>query len=158
MTETTYTRVRSAAKAIIVEDGQLLTVKNQHKDSIYYTLPGGGQKPGETLAEAMARECLEEVGVKVIVHDCLLIREYLSKNHEFAEMSRPHHQVDCCFRVEMLPGEVPGEGIEPDTEQIGVAWLPIASLAECALYPKAFREIIPQALNGGSRVYLGDLN
>ena len=65
MSDSTYTRVRRAAKAIIVQEGQLLTVVSKHKDEIFYTLPGGGQKPGETLAEAMAGECLEEVGVRV---------------------------------------------------------------------------------------------
>src|SRR5690606_37838510 len=58
------TAVRVAAKAVIVRDGRLLTVKSKdllHPERFYYSLPGGGQQPGENLLDAMRRECLEEV-------------------------------------------------------------------------------------------------
>ena len=45
--------IRSAAKAIIVKDGQILLNRCRHKDgSIYYDLPGGGQHQYESCVEA----------------------------------------------------------------------------------------------------------
>ena len=51
MARATY--VRTAAKAVIIREDALLAVKFQVPEGIYYTLPGGGQLPGETLAETM---------------------------------------------------------------------------------------------------------
>ncbi len=58
--------IRSAAKAIVVKDGQiLLNRSHNNKGVVYYELPGGGQKHGEPLNAAVVRECLEETGYRV---------------------------------------------------------------------------------------------
>ena len=41
--------IRNSAKAVIVKDEKLLTVKIQENGGIYYILPGGGQEHGENL-------------------------------------------------------------------------------------------------------------
>ena len=48
-------RPRTAAKAVIIQDGRLLTIRKRQGDHLYYVLPGGTQEPGETLAETAAR-------------------------------------------------------------------------------------------------------
>ena len=45
---------------LMVRDNQVLLVKPSYKNG--WTLPGGGVKPDETLAEAARREAAEEVG------------------------------------------------------------------------------------------------
>ena len=46
--------IRSAAKAIIIKDDQILLNRCRHKDgSIYYDLPGGGQHKYESLEAAV---------------------------------------------------------------------------------------------------------
>ena len=156
MARATY--VRTAAKAVIIREDAVLAVKFRAQDEVYYTLPGGGQRPGETLADTMARECLEEIGVRVQPHDILFVREYISDNHEFAEPDRCHHQVDFCFRVTILPGEQPGLGTEPDTRQVGVAWLPLSGLAAEPFYPQALKPLLQGLAQGRPAVYLGDIN
>ena len=60
--------IRSAAKAIIIKDNQILLNRCRHKDgSIYYDLPGGGQHPYESLEDAVRREVMEETGFEVSV-------------------------------------------------------------------------------------------
>lgn len=68
--------IRNSAKALILRDGSLLTTMAETRsDGTYYVLPGGGQEAGETLAEAVVRECREELGAEVAVERLLYIRE-----------------------------------------------------------------------------------
>jgi len=54
--------VRLSVKAIIVREGRLLVLKCRDQQGFWYVLPGGGQQVGETLDQALRRECLEELG------------------------------------------------------------------------------------------------
>jgi len=76
--------VRNSAKAVIMKDGCVLLTKNQHEQEIFYLFPGGGQEHGETLEEAVKRECIEEIGQEVVVRELLHVREYIGRNHEHA--------------------------------------------------------------------------
>ncbi|HZY46356.1 MAG TPA: NUDIX domain-containing protein [Candidatus Bathyarchaeia archaeon] len=61
--------------ALIVNgEGKILLAKS-HKWFDKYTLPGGHIEVGETMAEAVKREVMEEVGLDVDVRDMLLIQE-----------------------------------------------------------------------------------
>lgn len=91
--------LRNSVKAIIVEDGKILCIKCKDDWGFFYLLPGGGQEPGETLPDALTRECLEEIGTKVTVGDLVFVRDYISANHEFAEYESEVHQVELMFIV-----------------------------------------------------------
>ena len=54
--------VEEIAVAVLVRDGKYLAVRGK-KDS-YWKLPGGGIEAGELPIEALARELLEEIGIK----------------------------------------------------------------------------------------------
>ena len=51
---------RAAVRGVLQRDDRLLLVRSNDGD---YAFPGGGIEPGETPAEALAREFLEECGV-----------------------------------------------------------------------------------------------
>jgi 8-oxo-dGTP diphosphatase len=82
-------QIRSAARAVIICNGCLLATKMRDQRGVYYILPGGGQQPGETMEDAVKRECLEEVGLKVSVLQLLYVREYIGKNHTFSSQGVP---------------------------------------------------------------------
>ena len=75
MSPTSTGRVRTAIKALIVRDGSLLVTVNSHWTPLFYLLPGGGQQFGESMLEACARECREEVGVDVTVGEVAFVRD-----------------------------------------------------------------------------------
>jgi 8-oxo-dGTP diphosphatase len=151
--------VRNSAKAIIVEDGRLLAVQKADEAGTYYILPGGGQHPGETLAEAVRRECREELGADVTVGAMLWIREYIGRNHEFAEQDADFHQIEFMFICALVTTEGLGAGHLLDDGQVGIEWLPLDTLERVRLYPAALRPMLRSAPNSGERpVYLGDVN
>lgn len=57
-----------AASAAVFRDGRVLLARRGGRPSHgLWTLPGGRVEPGETLADAAAREVMEEVGVACTV-------------------------------------------------------------------------------------------
>jgi 8-oxo-dGTP diphosphatase len=57
--------------AAIVRDGRVLAARRSRPDSLVggWEFPGGKVEPGESEADAVARECREELGVRIAVHD-----------------------------------------------------------------------------------------
>ena len=97
--------IRTAARALIIQDDKVLTIKMQDTSGIFYILPGGGQQHGETLIEGLQRECLEEIGSSVNVGDIAYVREYIGKNHEFRQSHGNFHQLESVFFCELTaPG------------------------------------------------------
>ena len=154
--------VRNAAKAIIVRDGRLLATVNRGGEGAYYLLPGGGQEPGESLADCVRRECREEVGAEVEVRDLRFVRDYIGRNHEFAARDEGAHVLELMFECRLLtePAVRGAGGSLPDLNQTGVAWLPLDRIEEYPLYPRALRPHLRAW--GTSRapapVYVGDIN
>lgn len=62
---------RVVVGAAIVRAGRLLAQQRGYPDYLAgrWELPGGRVEPGETEADALIRECLEELGVQVRVGD-----------------------------------------------------------------------------------------
>jgi 8-oxo-dGTP pyrophosphatase MutT (NUDIX family) len=128
--------IGNSAKAVIVENGRVLLTKNVDHLGHYYLFPGGGQEKGEDLRSALVRECLEETGCRVEVGDLVYIREYIGKNHEFAEWDRDVHQVEFYFACRIEGPERELEGSNPDSFQVDVEWNECHRLDEIRLYPR----------------------
>lgn len=150
--------IRTAARALILHEGRLLTIKMQDASGIFYILPGGGQRHGETLKEGLLRECLEEIGTRVDIGELLYVREYIGKNHEFRQSHRAFHQVEHVFRCTLPdPGGI-GPGSEHDKKQIGVEWIPLSDVPNSRLLPEAIKPFFSATgFNPGTH-YLGDVN
>ena len=56
--------VRNSARSVIVSDKKVAMIHSEKYD--YYKFPGGGIESGEDHVSALARETLEEVGLRVI--------------------------------------------------------------------------------------------
>ena len=152
--------IRNSAKAIIIQGDKVLLTKNQDNDGYFYLFPGGGQEHGETLQQALIRECMEEVGQQVEIGELLHVREYIGKNHEYASDDFDVHQVEYYF-ISKIVNETKGniEPTNPDSHQVGIEWIAINDLPEYRVYPKTLRKYIIKYLKGvKSPVYLGDIN
>lgn len=152
--------IRNSAKAIIIDGEKVLLTKNQDYDGYFYIFPGGGQEHGETLQQALIRECMEEVGQQVEIGELLHVREYIGKNHEYASVDFDVHQVEYYF-ISKIVNETKNhiEPSNPDSHQVGIEWVHINDLLEYRVYPKTLRKYIIKHFNGvKSPVYLGDMN
>ena len=150
--------IRNSAKAIIVVGDRILCIKKRDDDGFYFILPGGGQKPGEPLLDALKRECREELSMDVAVHDLRFVRDYIGKNHEFATFDADVHQVEFMFLCSIEQGSEVKPGVKPDEGQVGFEWLPLDRLEDYRLYPKVLRSLIRGSGQDSGPVYLGDIN
>lgn len=149
-------KMRNSIKAIIVQDERLLVTRAADDLGDYYLLPGGGQEPDETMIDTLQRECLEEIGTRVVVHDLRVVRDYIGKNHEF-DHDRYSHQVEMMFYCTLPEGAVPAMGRLPNDNQASVEWVPLKELSQYRLYPQILRAVFAD-LESNKRIYYGDVN
>lgn len=148
-------RFRNSAKAVIIKDNKLLSIEKVDEVGPWYLLPGGGQEFGETLIDALKRECMEEVGADVEVGKMILCREYIGKNHEFAETDSDFHQVEFYFYCKLISNINESAATQPDIGQTGVRWLSLTDDKDSRLFPK----FLLSALNNVNEfTYYGDKN
>jgi 8-oxo-dGTP diphosphatase len=152
--------LRPSVKAVVVRDGRLLVTRNlaeQDAAGEWLLLPGGGQRPGETLPDALIREVAEETGHVVRPGRLLWVREYISAHHEFAHFSGQEHQIEFVFEAEAVGR---GPETEPDLDQVGWDWVAVGDLAARRFYPKALIGPLEAFVESGPTgpVYLGDVN
>lgn len=140
--------IRPSAKALIIRDGRMLAIRIQDGDEVFHIMPGGGQEPGETLADAVAREVAEEVGLRVRPRDLAFVIE--------GAQGEAFHRIDLVFHCEYL-GEIEHADLHGDTNQAGFDWLDVATLNRSTLYPSKLRRPIMNLYEGKPYpVYLGN--
>lgn len=152
-------RIRSSVQAVVINNKKILCVKKYAYNKLMYLLPGGGQEHGETLKEAVIRECFEETGIKVEAKELLYIQEYIGKNHEHANWDNNVHVVAHLFACNIIDGISFSKGTDIDPEQIDIEWLPLEELSNYPFYPKA---MIPNLIKYGvfnekHQMYVGDM-
>lgn len=129
------------AAAIIVRGGRLLLQAPTGVDE--YAVPGGQVMFGETAAQAIERELIEEVGVKAKVGEFLAVGELF-----FPVGERTIHQVFLQFAAtipdDALTGDVtPGLELGRDGgPKLRFEWVDIDRLREIPLYPPQIADVI----------------
>jgi 8-oxo-dGTP diphosphatase len=107
---------------VCVRERRVLVVRPEGSDAFY--LPGGKPEPGETFAEAAAREVLEEVGLVVDPADLSLFTEIVAPAHN----RPPGTEVRLiCF----LGGKADDEPRRAN-EIIELSWFTSADAGRCA--------------------------
>jgi 8-oxo-dGTP pyrophosphatase MutT (NUDIX family) len=117
-------RFRPAAYGLFVHAGRILLGRSRFTGK--WDIPGGGVEAWETLEDGVAREFLEETGVRVCASKLVDFREsFIAFGHH------PFHSLRYYYAV---AGD-PGQTLTPDlTELSSVDWVGLDAirLEECA--------------------------
>jgi 8-oxo-dGTP pyrophosphatase MutT (NUDIX family) len=146
--------VRNAVRALIYRDEQILLLrKHDQLKGERFALPGGSQELGETLQQALARECLEEIGVEVELRDLLHLGDWFKPRS--SDPGELLHMVEFLFLCEVPDDYQPHNGHCPDKHQVEVVWMPLQRLPDLPLPPASLPAILAGSAKG--QVYLGPL-
>ncbi len=148
--------VRNAVRALIISDGSILLLrKDGYPKGERYALPGGAQDLGETLKQALNRECLEEIGTRVQINGLLHVADWFKERE--TEPPSTRHLVEFLFDCGVPEGYQPRSGHHPDKHQVEVLWKPLPELPDIRLLPQSLAEHLANYPRGNGEVYLGSL-
>ncbi len=128
--------IRTAARAIIIKDEQLLVLRRTGVQGEFYVLPGGGQNQGESIKQTLVREVFEEVSLEVEIIELLFINEFIAKRDSmFPELESEVHQIDFTFLCKITSDNEAKVGGTPDVHQVGIAWISLNEINDYDLHP-----------------------
>ncbi|HUD06238.1 MAG TPA: NUDIX hydrolase [Candidatus Saccharimonadales bacterium] len=137
--------MRSAVRAIIINNGNLLVMHRNKFGEQYYTLVGGGVDIGESKEQALVREVSEETGLKIQKYKLVFIEEP-------GDPYGTQHIYLCDY-----PGgdaSLPDSSPEAEISKLGkniyrIEWIPIEKLPEAPFLSAALKQYILHAVSDG---------
>jgi ADP-ribose pyrophosphatase YjhB (NUDIX family) len=128
---------------IFSDDGESVFVQCD-KDESFYRFPGGAIEFGETAAEAIVRELVEEFDLEVAV------RELIATNESIVEYDgKQRHDCTLIHRCELVGnrfGESAGHGDQAlqhkEREEIQLVWKKVTELSAKPVYPEGIMEVL----------------
>lgn len=150
------TVIRNSVRALIVRNNKILLLRKRRSDGVErFSMPGGGQEAGEHLAQALLRECAEELGTKVEITGLAHVADVFKP---VGGKSAPcRQQVEFVFQCRVPSRYVPHNGSRPDKNQVAVEWVGLQYLDDIDLRPAGMASVIRTAALGREQVYLGEL-
>ena len=128
---------RYSIKAVIIRDGKLLVESCDYGRGRFCKLPGGGHQWGETMEQALIRECREELNLTVRPERLLFVRDYIAKNHDSPFDDPCFHQAELMFLCTVEDFSPLCNGSIPDGEKQQIRWIEIDRLADSDFFPQA---------------------
>lgn len=148
MSDRETVRQRRAGRVIVVDpDGRVLLLHGfdpVRPDEPFWFTVGGGAKPGESLAEAAARELREEAGIDVPA--AALGAPVWHEVSEFSYEHRNYRQEQDFFLLRVASPEVNTDGMEDEEAAMvdGHRWWTVAELDTTteSFYPRRLPELL----------------
>jgi 8-oxo-dGTP diphosphatase len=133
---------------LIIENNQILTMQYRYAEQDVYNLPGGNLELFETMADTLAREMVEELGLEVAVGKMILLGEIIQE----AQSKSALHAV---FEGKILKGS---PILNPkETSAKSIVWLPIEDLLQYNMYPNVGGFIQQHLANKLQNPYVGPI-
>lgn len=125
----TEPHIEFIARGILLHEARVLVCTNLKRG--YHFLPGGHIEFGESARGALARELVEEIGLRFDIGRLLLVAE-----ERFQDGSRPRHEINLVFHVEHSGDLPPIQSLEPS---IGFEWLSAETLHAADFRPTSIK-------------------
>ena len=149
---------RYSIKAIIIKNNKLLVESVDYGRGRFSKLPGGGQEWGETMQDALVRECKEELNIDVLPLRLVMARDYIAKNHIQNIDLDYFHQAELMFECEVEDFSTLCVGTVPDGNGQRIEWIDLDELSQSDFYPKAIIPYLNDIKNIKETIVLGDVN
>lgn len=136
-----------AVSAVVTDEhSRLLLIRRT--DNNYWSIPGGGVNPGESVRDAAAREVKEETGIDCRVTG--LIGIYSDPNHVAAyDDGEVRQEFSICFTTRITGGSV-----RTSSESAEVRFMPFDAISDLRIHP-SIRLRIQHYLDGRAEPYIG---
>ncbi|MCU7959860.1 MAG: NUDIX domain-containing protein [gamma proteobacterium symbiont of Bathyaustriella thionipta] len=149
--------IRNTARALIIHQEKILLLRKAGGErGERYALPGGAQETGETLEEALQRECLEEIATRVNIHGLRHVSDFF-KIKDTQPPSR-RHLLEFLFRCSVSDDYIPRNGHHPDKHQVEVLWVELQQARQLPLYPQYLTSCIEADDTQHKTIYLGSFH
>ena len=132
--------VKISVKALIIKNSHVLCIKQRCNNTIIYSLPGGKQKSSETLTESLSRECYEEIGTPICIHDIYQVNDFFKEKRDSVVQYK--HVLEVVFSCSIPEEYEVKNGFLPDKDQFGVEWVSVDELANKAFRPERHKHMI----------------
>jgi ADP-ribose pyrophosphatase len=125
--------VPAAAGVVFLGDSVLMIKRDGPPHEGRWSVPGGSVEVGETVEAAVAREVLEETGVKVRPVKVVLVHDLIERDPK--GRVRFHYAI-----ADILCEYVEGDPM-PDSDAVNARWIPVRELHEYDVSEGALRAI-----------------
>jgi ADP-ribose pyrophosphatase YjhB (NUDIX family) len=98
-----------------------------------WSLPGGAQQLGETVAEAARREVMEEVGLDVALGEIVATVDLIERD--------PQDRIRYHYTLVDFVAEAPDAALQPGSDAADARWFSLAEVAALGLWSETVRVI-----------------
>ncbi|RZI49608.1 NUDIX hydrolase [Lactococcus kimchii] len=136
---------RYRAAGIIINDGAVLMVGNDHND-YFYSL-GGAVQFGETAEQACLREVFEEAGLRCEIERLAFIHENFFTGQEADFLNDVNcHELSFYFLLKPLTdlSRLESKSFGADGSKEFLKWIPLTEYAKYKAFPRFFADALPE--------------
>jgi len=135
------------AVSVVVPDDQGRILLIRRTDNNYWSIPGGGMEPGESVRQAASREVMEETGINCEVTG--LIGIYSNPGHVAAyDDGEVRQEFSICLTARILDGSP-----RTSSESSEVRFVPVADISNYDIHP-SIRMRVGHYLEGRDTPYI----
>jgi 8-oxo-dGTP diphosphatase len=137
--------MRTTARAIVIENDNILVMERNKFGHKYIALIGGGLEPGEELVDCLRRELAEEASIEISNPRLIIIED---AGQVFG--------IQYIYLCDYKTGE---PKLAPDSDEALISaagqnlyqpkWLPVSQLADSNLQPIELKELVIDMLQNG---------
>ena len=139
--------VRIRVAGYLEQDKKVLLVAHKKDSEIYWLLPGGGVRYGESLEEALRREFFEELSIDIQVGEVLLLFDSIAPTGK-------RHIINICFQCTYVSGDYK---LGDDKRLYNYKFIDEEEIKKLSMYPHINDEIIDIMHNRYTKLYKGKL-
>ncbi|MBU0531308.1 MAG: NUDIX domain-containing protein [Candidatus Uhrbacteria bacterium] len=125
---------RIRAVSILIDQNKVLLIFRKFEGKEYYTFPGGGLEPNETIEQAVLRELFEETTLRAEIDKLLYVHEYDDDSEQYFYLLKKHYGTPKLHQASIEKQR------NSEQDYYEPRWVDINDLTNIRLYPLEIRD------------------